>query len=400
VTIGSSGAESRFPNEANEARSRTVDVGLVLMGHHGSWDDAAYAEASGFATVGFVDSPLLAGDPFVAMALTVERTSTLRVGITLAVPDTRNAPALVTAVATVNRLAAGRAFLALGTGNTSRTVFGLTAVPVDRFAEYVASCRALLGGGEAIHRESNKTAYVRLRHAVPDRYVDPDNIPIYVAADGPRALRVAGEHGDGWITSLVGANWLANAPEVFSASLETVKGAAAEAGREPNDLYTMAATAVCVLEEGESPTSPRVLERVGPVAMLPFHAYADNPAIAEYLPRPVRERVEIYEREVLARFDVPRDRLYQETHCGHLSHLLPGEAEVLTDEIIRMLTLTGTAREIVDVLRRLEASGVRNVMLHPPPHLVREQVREWADKIAPLLGSGDRPEPSQTCAVR
>jgi alkanesulfonate monooxygenase SsuD/methylene tetrahydromethanopterin reductase-like flavin-dependent oxidoreductase (luciferase family) len=65
-----------------------VDVGLVLMSYHGSWDDAAYAEANGFATVGFVDSPLLAGDPFVAMALTAERTSTLRTGITLAVPGT------------------------------------------------------------------------------------------------------------------------------------------------------------------------------------------------------------------------------------------------------------------------------------------------------------------------
>lgn len=367
-----------------------MDVGLVLMSYHGSWDDAAYAEANGFTTVGFVDSPLLAGDPFVAMALTAERTSTLRVGITLAVPGTRNAPALVTAVATVNRLAPGRAFLALGTGNTSRTVFGLKAVPVDRFREYVSSCRALLDGREAIHREGDKARHVKLRHAFPGRYVDPDNIPIYVAADGPRALRVAGEQGDGWITNLVGASWLANSPEVFKASLETVSGAAAEIGRDASDLYTIAGTSLCVLEEGESPTSPRVLERVGPVAMLPFHAYADNRAIAEHLPRPVRERLEVYEREVLARFDVPRDRLHQETHRGHLSHLLPGEAEVLTDEIIRTSTLTGTAQEIADVLRRLEAAGLRNVTLHPPPQLVREQVAEWADKIAPLLGSGDR----------
>jgi 5,10-methylenetetrahydromethanopterin reductase len=373
-----------------------VDVGLVLMSYHGSWDDAAYAEANGFATVGFVDSPLLAGDPFVAMALTAERTSTLRVGITLAVPGTRNAPALVTAVATVNRLAPGRAFLALGTGNTSRTVFGLKAVPVDRFREYVSSCRALLDGRETIHREGDKARYVKLRHAFPGRYVDPENIPVYVAADGPRALRVAGEQGDGWITNLVGANWLANAPEAFCASLETVTGAAAETGRDASDLYTIAGTSLCVLEEGESPTSPRVLERVGPVAMLPFHAYADNRAIAEHLPRPVRERLDVYEREVLARFDVPRDRLHEETHRGHLSHLLPGEAEVLTDEIIRTSTLTGTAREIADVLRRLEAAGLRNVTLHPPPHLVRDQVTEWADKIAPLLGSGDRPEPSET----
>jgi hypothetical protein len=98
------------------------------MSHHGSWDDEAYAEEHDFTSVGFVDSPLIAGDPFVAMALTAERTSTLRIGTMLAIPGNRNAATCATAIATVNRLAPGRAFL----------------------------------------------------------------IPIYVAADGPRARRVAG----------------------------------------------------------------------------------------------------------------------------------------------------------------------------------------------------------------
>jgi hypothetical protein len=63
------------------------------MSYHGSWDDAAYAEEHGFAAVGFVDSPLIAGDPFVAMALTAERTSTLRIGTMLAIPSNRIAAA-------------------------------------------------------------------------------------------------------------------------------------------------------------------------------------------------------------------------------------------------------------------------------------------------------------------
>ncbi len=90
---------------------------------------------------------------------------------------------------------------------------------------------------------------------------------------------------------------------------------------------------------------------------------------------------------MLARFSVPRDRRYQEVHRGHLSHLLPGEAEVLTDEVIRATTLTGTAAEIVQVLRELEGAGLRGVMLNPAPHLVREAVREYAEKIAPQLGA-------------
>ncbi len=88
---------------------------------------------------------------------------------------------------------------------------------------------------------------------------------------------------------------------------------------------------------------------------------------------------------MLSRFDVPSDRRYQQVHRGHLSHLLDGEAAVLTDEIIRMTTLTGTAEEIVTVLRRLQDAGLKNIVLNPPPLLVRETVRMYADKIAPLL---------------
>lgn len=367
-----------------------MDAGLVLMSYHGSWDDAAHAEKHGFASAGFVDSPLIAGDPFVAMALTAERTSTLRIGTMLAIPSNRIAPACATAIATINRLAPGRAFLGLGTGNTGRAILGLKSLPVSRLAEYIASCRTLLDGEEATHPAGDTSRWVRMAHAPEDRYVDRDGVPIYVAADGPRARGVAYELGDGWIMGLQGCNAMVNAPEVLGASLAAARAAAAAAGKGPDDFYTMCSLALCVLEEGESPMSPRALERVGPVAMLPFHAYADNPAIGAHLPSPIRDRLDIYERRVLSRLDVPRDRLYQETHRGHLSHLLPGEEDVLTEEIIRMTTLTGTAREIADVLRGLQAAGLRNVTLNPPPHLAREAVREYAEKIAPLLDAGGR----------
>jgi alkanesulfonate monooxygenase SsuD/methylene tetrahydromethanopterin reductase-like flavin-dependent oxidoreductase (luciferase family) len=361
-----------------------MEVGLVLMGHEGSWDDARYAESRGFHTAGFVDSPLIVADPFVAMTLAAERTSTLRLGTMLAIPSNRNVATLATAIGTVNRLAPGRTFLGIGSGFTGRAVFGLKPLPVARFSEYVAACRTLLAGGEIIHHDGGQTRPIRRRH-VESRYVDCAEVPIYVAADGPRALAVAGQFGDGWITSLQFSNVMGNSDAVFADSLALVRGAASDADRSIDSAYTMAAAGFCVLEDGEAPTSERALEHVGPYAMLGFHAYADNPAIADHLPPPMQERLGIYRERVLDRFDVPGDRLYQEVHRGHLSHLLDGEAAVLTDEIVRMTTLTGSAQEIAAVLRRLEARGLRNVTLNPPPHLVRQQVDEYADKIAPLL---------------
>jgi hypothetical protein len=85
---------------------------------------------------------------------------------------------------------------------------------------------------------------------------------------------------------------------------------------------------------------------------------------------------------------VARDRVHQETHRGHLSHLLEGEAAVLTEEIVRMTTLTGTAAEIADVLRRMEAVGLKNVSFPIPPHLTREVITDIETKVKPLLVAG------------
>ena len=234
-----------------------MEVGLVLLGHDGVADDAAYAEAHGFHTAGFVDSPLLYADPFVSMTLTAQRTSTLRIGAMLAIPSNRNAASLVTAIATVNRLAPGRTFLGIGTGFTGRAVFGLSALPVAGFTEYVRSCRALLDGREVLHHDAEHARHIRLRHA-EGRYIDPAHIPIYMAADGPRALAATGAAADGWITSLQRSHYMETSVDVFTESLAAVKRAAAEAGRSMDDAYTMASAGFCVLDEGESrPPSAR-----------------------------------------------------------------------------------------------------------------------------------------------
>ena len=364
-----------------------MDFGLGLMGYDGSWDDARFAEEHGFSTAGFVDSPLLAGDPFVCLGLAAKATREMRLGTFLAIPGLRTAPTASTAIATVNRLAPGRTFLGLGTGFTGRAVFGLPRLPAARMRDYALECRALLDGEEVAHTWDSRTNPIRLRHK-EDLYVDTTaRTPVYIAADGPKALAAAGAAGDGWVVTLQYSDVMRTSAEVFAGSLAAVRAAAEEAGRDADDLYTMWSICVCVLEEGESAVSERALEQAGPGAMMPFHAYADDPSIAPYLPPHLQERLEVYEREVLARLDVPPDRRHQETHRGHLSHLLPGEEQVLTEEIVRSTMLVGTAREIADVLLRLESLGLRNVSFWVPPHLTREVVLDIERKVMPLVNA-------------
>jgi alkanesulfonate monooxygenase SsuD/methylene tetrahydromethanopterin reductase-like flavin-dependent oxidoreductase (luciferase family) len=358
-----------------------LEFGLGLLGYHGCWEDVAFAERHGFATAGFVDSPLLGGETFACMALAAQATSKIRLGPFLAVPSNRNAATTAQGVATINRLAPGRVFLALGTGYTSRNTFGLPALPAGKLRDYALECRALLDGEPAEHHEGERMRQIEF--AQREDYIDLDHrIAIHIAADGPKALRVAGEIGDGWVTTLQRANLMGDAAARFGEALAIVKQSAEPGGRT---LATTLSNTICVLEPGERPTSPRVLERVGAYAMMPFHSWADDPRIAEQLPPPVAERLELYEREVLSRFPGGPAERHRYTHRGHLSHLQPGEEQVLTDEIVRMTTLTGTAEEISERLAALARKGLRNLSIWAPPPLTRAVVSEVHDQLMPRL---------------
>ena len=366
-----------------------MDCGLGFLNYNGCWDDAAFAEEHGFSTAGFVDSPLLAADPFVCLGLAAKATSTIRIGTFLAIPSMRAAPTTASAIATVNSLAPGRVFLGIGSGYTGRDTFGLGPVPARKVSAYAREVRLLLDGGEAIHRDGDKESPIRLRHSPLAATDFEARVPVYVAADGPKMLKACGESGDGLIVTLKYANLLSNGPDVFSDALATVKAAAEEDGRSVENLYTMWSTAACVLEPGESAASPRALEAVGAHAMMAYHTYACHPEIGDHLPPPFRDRIEIYEKEVLSRLPVPRAKIYQEAHAGHLSHLLDGEAAVLTEEIVRMTTLTGTAEEIAGQLVSLEAVGLDNVSFWPPPHLTRDFVLSFERRVMPLMRAAE-----------
>ena len=133
----------------------------------------------------------------------------MRVGTMLAIPELRRAPTNAAAIATVNAIAPGRTFLGLGTGFTGRAVFGMPRLPVAVLRDHALECRALLDGDEV------EPPLGTLRAAGP---LPPDrgplhrhrpSHPVYVAADGPKALAVAGEAGDGLIVSLMYANTMA-----------------------------------------------------------------------------------------------------------------------------------------------------------------------------------------------
>ena len=127
-------------------------------------------------------------------------------------------------------------------------------------------------------------------------------------------------------------------------------------------------SSACVLREGESLSSERVIRNVGPTLIPGIHAMWErdygpganlgmsNPGLAEEYDRYVREYGDSRSNPT------PDDRRYLDVHEGHYVYLKAGEERFITEDLVSR-TLTGTADEIIDKLDGLEAMGVNNVAL-------------------------------------
>jgi hypothetical protein len=122
-------------------------------------------------------------------------------------------------------------------------------------------------------------------------------------------------------------------------------------------------TTSCVLQPGESADAPRVVERVGPFALVALHALWERSAVAADLPPSLQQLYERYDKEYVAGLTTPADRLYLEIHEGHLIYMKPGEEKYLDETLIRGFSLTGTGEEIIARLKALEAVGLKQITI-------------------------------------
>lgn len=256
-----------------------MEFAIAYPAHPDAWKDLVIAEDHGFTHAWFYDSQMLYSDVFVCLALAAEHTKRIKLGPGVAIPSNRIEPVTAHSIATINQLAPGRAMLGIGTGFTGRNTMGLPPIPLDRFREYIQSCRTLLRGDEVLFHEGKRERWIRFLH--PDRgYINiKDRIPIHIAANGPKAIELADELGDGWITTL-------SNPDRMRNDLIHLRRGAERAGRSLANFPIMSMTTGCVLRPGELATAARVIERVGPRAIVPLHAMWEQSAVTPpWMPR-------------------------------------------------------------------------------------------------------------------
>ncbi len=178
--------------------------------------DVARAEGLGWDVAFLPDSQLRRRDTYVLLAAAARATTRIVMGPLLANPVTRHPTVTASSIATIDELAPGRTLLGMGIGDTAVRMAGLRPA---RVAELEASTRLMcaLLRGESVEVGAARPAF--LPHHRP--------VPVWIAAGGPRTLRMAGGVADG-VFIRVGTH-----PANIKRSVDQIRAGAEAAGRDP-----------------------------------------------------------------------------------------------------------------------------------------------------------------------
>jgi coenzyme F420-dependent glucose-6-phosphate dehydrogenase len=156
-------------------------------------------------------------------------------GTSVLTPTLRYQPAVIAqAFATLACLAPGRVFLGIGTGEAMNEtpVTGDAFPPVKERRRRMAEAIKLMRQLWTKERVDFEGEYYRTEKAtIYDRPDEP--VPVYVAASGPLAAKLAGRAGDGFIVTS------GKKPELYRELVEAMEEGATKAGRDPSQIERM-----------------------------------------------------------------------------------------------------------------------------------------------------------------
>ena len=203
-----------------------MDFGLVLQTDPPAQrvvDRMRAAEDAGFGYGWTFDSHVLWQEPFVIYPRILDATRSMIVGPMVTNPGTRDWTVTASLFATLNDMYGNRTVCGIGRGDSSRRVIGQPPNSLATLSEAMRVIKDLAEGREATH------------HGVTIKipWVRDGRLEIWMAAYGPKALRLVGEQADGFILQTAD-------PDIARWTIGAVRDAARDAGRDP------AAITMCV----------------------------------------------------------------------------------------------------------------------------------------------------------
>ncbi len=309
------------------------------------------AETGGCDYLWVCDSSLHARDVYSYLTLAATWSQRLKIGPNCTHPYTRHPAINLNAMATIHELSQGRGIIAVATGDRPVMELGYEMARLAVVREMIDVIRALQGDGPVSRVGPGFTLQdAKLSFAMPAP------LPVYLAASGPRMLRMGGEIADG-VLFLAGVQ-----EDCVRYAIARIAEGAASSGRE-----TAAIDVGCTV----------------------YGSLQDDDAAARDLCRPMAAWFPQTSRQYAEIAGVPKrtiENIRAAYSGGHFDEARQALSFV-TDEMIDAFTVAGPPEVWIERLSRIAALGVEHInifLLGPDRALMAERLVE---EVFPKVGS-------------
>jgi 5,10-methylenetetrahydromethanopterin reductase len=309
---------------------------------------AKKAEDLGFEAIFFADSHMNNVDCYQVMAMCAMATKKIRLGTAVTNMVYRDPTITANSFATLNEISEGRAIVGIGTGDGPVYSLGRTATRLGEFEIGLQTVRDLLHNrGIEVPRTQERASSGRVALKAGRRPV-----PIYISAEGPKALRVAGRVCDGVI---LGTGF---DPQVLDWARARIAQGARDAGRSLSEIDIMPAGMIVVDDDGNL-ARKRVRSRMANRAHHNFRFTMET----------VPEKEVAGVKRFMEAFDISKpieERV---------------DPDLITDYLLQRFTIAGTPEECVGRVKALKAMGIERLLLTPPNAIYDQVMQAWGDRV-------------------
>jgi 5,10-methylenetetrahydromethanopterin reductase len=332
----------------------TVQFATIPVVHHSAELPrlVQQIETWGFEALGVPDAHWLWPDCYVTLTQCALNSRRLRLGTFVTNPLTRHPAVTAGAIAAINELSEGRAFLGIGTGDSAVYNVGFKAATVAQFREALVAIKGFYTG--ETHYLGKPVRQVWVKRPVP----------LYVCAEGPKTLRLAGELADGVI---VGSGLT---PEVVRDAYTRIREGAEAAGRrlEDLDIWFFAKTNVA---ENAGTAVDEIRMALAASANHAFRRTLEGKHIPPPLHEPIEKLKAAYrphEHELLGA---------ERVHARLVDEL------GLKGYLAERFAIVGTVQNCITQIERAAAAGVQKIFLGPITGEPARVLQTFAQEILP-----------------
>jgi probable F420-dependent oxidoreductase len=317
------------------------------------------AERNGFGYGWTFDSSVLWQEPFVIYSQILANTTRLKVGPMVTNPGTRTWEVTASTFATLNDMFGNRTVCGIGRGDSAMRVAGRTPNTLARISEAMKVIRAL-GSGEEADLGGTKIRFPWIKEGA--------ELPVWMAAYGPRALKMTGEEADGFILQLAD-------PYLTEYMVKAVRDAAVAAGRDPAEVTVCVAAPAYVTDDDSPQALAHAREQCRWFGGMVGNHVAD--LVAKYgehsagIPGELTDYIKAREG-------------YDYAHHGRSGN---PDTRFVPDEIVDRFCVIGPVEKHIEKLKELRALGVDQFAVYDMHDAQEATIDAYGGQVIPALNT-------------